>query len=268
MPGQGRLVAGGMDEPVGHVLGRRPGGVADQQHAAGGLRLVGDERAALVQARQEQDVGGAHQRREVAHEPALLDAGIVEQVAEPAAELLVDLAAEHEVRGLRRAAGPPRAQPVVQPLGGLAAGGVEHGERAIGIAFGGVGREARQIAAEAVRRQPRGREPAPRERVRGVRGGNEDEVDRLVLGLLTRDELRRVPVDVAARIGRPSDSCSATTVSTACAVWVLGAWRTTGMPSARARRAVRSVACGQQWTTSKSAARRRRSAATRRSCQS
>src|SRR6476620_4890227 len=65
MGGERAHVAGGVDEPGAPVLAACAGRVGHGEHAAAGLGLVGHERAALLDGRQDEHVGLPHELGEV-----------------------------------------------------------------------------------------------------------------------------------------------------------------------------------------------------------
>ena len=160
-----------MDEPGAPVLAARAGRVGHGEHAAAGLRLVGHERAALLDGRQDEHVGLPHELGEVGHVAAHLDARVVEQRCDDLAVAGDELAADDEAPAALAGAGArPGAQRVVQALARLEAAGEQRGQgpadRAAAPAPGGTGRRPCRSGgrrpsppARRARRTSRGRTP-------------------------------------------------------------------------------------------------------------
>src|SRR3954447_24826621 len=130
VPGESVDVAGGMDEAGAAVLAAGAGRVGHGEDAAARLRLVGHERAALLDGRQDEHVAVAHELREVGHVAADLDARVLEQRRDGLAVAGDELAADADpAAGLAGARALPRAQRVVQALARLEAPGEQGGQR-------------------------------------------------------------------------------------------------------------------------------------------
>ena len=80
-----RDVAGGVDEAFAAVVAARSRGVRDERHAAAAHRLVGDERAALLEGRQQEHVAPLQEGLGVVDEADDLDARVVEPGGEQVA---------------------------------------------------------------------------------------------------------------------------------------------------------------------------------------
>src|SRR5690349_18770420 len=198
--GEGVDVAGGMDEAGDAVLAAGAGGVRDGEHAAAGLRLVRDERAALLDGRQDEHVALTHETGEVRDVPPDLNTGIREQRRDDLAVAGHELAADDEAPApLARAGALPGVQGVVQALARLEPAGEQRRQRPADRPRRERRAEAGDVRAVLVDRDLRRGHAARKERRPRVLRLAEDHVDGGVLGLLVAQTPHVGRVAVAGR---------------------------------------------------------------------
>ena len=126
--GQGRDVAGLVHEAVHVVVEERARRGRHERDASGDLRLVGDERAALLEARQHQHVGACELvDGRPGHAPEL-DARVVEPIGEECAVVVVDGAEDQQPSLVAGRRGDPGVQRVMESLPRLDAAEEDRGQ--------------------------------------------------------------------------------------------------------------------------------------------